>query len=89
MGKGEQIKQDLEQFAHEEKNRLTGHDDKADVKEKLSHEDKAQNFTASSGITSDGAFPALTAACACALVARALNSAVISVARAHHSLSFG
>jgi hypothetical protein len=71
MGKGEQIKQDLEQFAHDEKNRITGHDDKADVKEKLSHEDKAENFTASSGINSDGASPAFAVACACAHVARA------------------
>ena len=55
MGKGEQIKQDLEQFAHDEKNRVMRHDDKEDVKKKLSHEDKAENFTASSGITSDGA----------------------------------
>jgi H+-transporting ATPase len=55
MGKGEQIKQDLEQFAHDEKNRVMRHDDKEDVKKKLSHEDKAENFTASSGITSDEA----------------------------------
>ncbi len=64
MGKGEQITQELEQFAHEEKNRITGHDDKVDVKQKLSHEDKAENFTASAGITSDGASPPLAAACA-------------------------
>jgi len=85
MGKGEQIKEELEQFAHDEKNRITRHDDKTDVKEKLSHEDKAENFTASSGITSDGAFHALsTTACACSPVARALSLAVIDAARPYH-----
>ena len=54
----DKIKEDLEQVGHDIKNRVTGHDDHDDVKKKLSHEDKAENFTASEGITSDGAFVA-------------------------------
>lgn len=50
-----QVGEDLEEFARDEKNKITGHDPRDDVKKALSHEDKAENFEASTGITSEGA----------------------------------
>ena len=48
------LKKDMEQIAHDIKNKVTHHDDHEDVKKALSHDDKATEFTASVGISSDG-----------------------------------
>lgn len=49
-----QVGEDLKEVARQEKNKITGHDPHDDVKKALSHEDKVENFEASSGITSEG-----------------------------------
>jgi hypothetical protein len=58
MGKDtlKEVGEDLKQFAHDEVNAITHHNDKDDVKKKLSHEDKAENFTPATGFTSEGTF---------------------------------
>lgn len=62
-----QVGEDLEEFAREEKNKITGHDPHDDVKKELSHDDKAEDFEASTGITSEGRWKvflwSLNAAC--------------------------
>lgn len=55
---GEDLKgvgEDLAEFARQEKDKLTGHNPQDDVKKALSHEDKLEDFEASTGLTDDGA----------------------------------
>jgi len=49
-----EVAEDIKEVARDEVNKLTGHDPHDDVKKALSHEDKAENFEASTGLTSEG-----------------------------------
>lgn len=48
-----QVGQDLQEVAREEVNKITGHNPQDDVKKALTHEDKAENFEPSTGLTSE------------------------------------
>lgn len=55
-----EVGEDLKEFAREEKSKILNHDPHDDVKKKLSHDDKAEDFVASTGLSTEGASHAIT-----------------------------
>lgn len=55
-----EVGEDLKEFAREEKNKILNIDPHDEVKQKLSHDDKAEDFVASTGLSTEGASHALS-----------------------------